>query len=151
MRTTLDRIRHALSFEIIGLLIVIPLGGWVFDFGMNDIGVVAIVSATIAMLWNYVFNLAFDHALRGLTGQTGKSLLLRVFHAVTFEAGLLTVLMPFIAWYLDVSLWRAFTMDVSFSAFYLVYAFVFNWAYDVLFPVPDTGRTVHQASCESRL
>ncbi|AUG51953.1 PACE efflux transporter [Thalassospira marina] len=136
MRTTLDRIRHAVSFEIIGLLIVIPLGGWVFDFGMNEIGVVAIVSATIAMLWNYVFNLVFDHITRALCGHTGKSLVLRVFHAIAFEAGLLTVLMPFIAWYLDVSLWRAFTMDVSFSAFYLVFAFAFNWAYDVIFPIP---------------
>ncbi|PKR55882.1 PACE efflux transporter [Thalassospira marina] len=136
MRTTLDRIRHAVSFEIIGLLIVIPLGGWVFDFGMNEIGVVAIVSATIAMLWNYVFNLVFDHIMRAFCGHTGKSLVLRVFHAIAFEAGLLTVLMPFIAWYLDVSLWRAFTMDVSFSAFYLVFAFAFNWAYDVIFPIP---------------
>ncbi|OKH88978.1 PACE efflux transporter [Thalassospira sp. TSL5-1] len=139
MRTTLDRIRHALSFEIIGLLIVIPLGGWVFDFGMAEVGVVALVSATIATLWNYLFNLVFDHILRRLKGDTVKSLALRVFHAITFEAGLLTVLMPFIAWYLDVSLWHAFTMDISFSAFYLVYAFVFNWAYDVIFPVPTQG------------
>ena len=139
MRTTLDRIRHALSFEIIGLMLVIPLGGWLFDFDMKEVGVVALVSATIAMLWNYVFNLMFDHILRRIKGDTAKSFFLRVFHAIAFEAGLLTVLMPFIAWYLNVSLWRAFTMDVSFSAFYLVYAFVFNWAYDVVFPVPGTG------------
>ena len=145
MRTTQDRIRHALSFEIIGLLIVIPLGGWVFDFGMSEGGVVALVSATIATVWNYLFNLGFDHILRRLQGHTGKSVVLRVFHAITFEAGLLTVLMPFIAWYLDVSLWHAFTMDVSFSAFYLVYAFVFNWIYDVVFPVPENGGKGHYA------
>ena len=28
-------------------------------------------------------------------------------------------------------------MDVSFAAFYVVYAFVFNWAYDRLFPLPE--------------
>lgn len=27
-------------------------------------------------------------------------------------------------------------MDVSFALFYLVYAFVFNWAYDWIFPIP---------------
>ena len=26
-------------------------------------------------------------------------------------------------------------MDVAFAGFFLVYAFVFNWAYDVVFPV----------------
>jgi uncharacterized membrane protein len=28
-------------------------------------------------------------------------------------------------------------MDVSLSLFYLVYAFVFNWSYDRLFPLPE--------------
>ena len=28
-------------------------------------------------------------------------------------------------------------MDLGFAGFYLVYAFVFNWAYDVVFPIPE--------------
>jgi hypothetical protein len=28
-------------------------------------------------------------------------------------------------------------MDVSFAVFYVVYAFVFNWAYDRIFPLPE--------------
>lgn len=136
MRTTSDRIRHAVSFEVIGLLLVTPLGALAFGMPMHDIGVVSIVGATIATLWNYVFNLIFDHALLRLTGRVRKSLPLRIAHAVLFEAGLLAVLLPFIAWYLGVSLVRAFVMDLSFALFYLVYAFVFNWAYDVIFPVP---------------
>ena len=39
MRTVADRIRHAISFEIIGLMIVIPLAAWVFKKPMFDIGV----------------------------------------------------------------------------------------------------------------
>jgi uncharacterized membrane protein len=62
---------------------------------------------------------------------------MRVAHAVLFEGGLLVALMPLIAWYLGVSLLQAFMMDVSFALFYLVYAFVFNWAYDRIFPLPD--------------
>ena len=30
----------------------------------------------------------------------------------------------------------AFLLDISLSAFFLVYAFGYNWAYDVVFPVP---------------
>ncbi|MBV6635158.1 MAG: hypothetical protein KI788_04540, partial [Mameliella sp.] len=70
-------------------------------------------------------------------GTTAKTLRLRLLHAVLFEAGLLALLMPFMAWYLDISLWQALVMDLSFAAFFLVYAFAFNWAYDLLFPLPD--------------
>jgi uncharacterized membrane protein len=138
VRTTKDRIRHALSFEIIALFIVTPLGAWLFAQPLNEIGIVAVVSATIATGWNYLYNLLFDNALLRFTGHVTKPIAMRVFHAVLFEAGLLLVLLPFIAWYLGISLLEAFAMDISFAAFYLVYAFVFNWAYDLVFPVSAT-------------
>ena len=136
MRNTKDRIRHAVSFELIALVMITPLGAWAFDKPLHDIGMITIVSATIATVWNYAFNLLFDHAMLRYFGGVAKSIVTRVIHAVLFELGLLTVLMPFIAWYLDIALFQAFLMDVSFSLFYLIYAFVFNWAYDVLFPIP---------------
>lgn len=137
MRTTLDRIRHALAFEIIGLLLLAPLGAWVFAVPMKDMGVVALVGATLATGWNYLYNLAFDHALKRLRGSTLKSWRLRVLHAVLFEAGLLAALLPVIAWYLQIGLWQALVMDLGVAGFYLVYAFAFNWAYDRLFPLPE--------------
>lgn len=137
MRGVADRIRHAVCFEVIGLILVTPLGAWVFDKPMHDIGVLALACATIATVWNYIYNLGFDLVMRRVLGHTRKSPVLRVFHAVLFEGGLLVVLMPLIAWYLGVTLWEAFMMDLSFAAFYLVYAFVYNWAYDVIFPIPE--------------
>lgn len=137
MRSVGDRIRHALSFEIIGLLLVIPLGALVFDKPIHDIGVVSLVGATIATVWNFIYNYLFDVVLRRLTGTTKKSGLARVCHAALFEIGLLIVLLPFIAWYLGVSVWQAFVMDVAFAVFYMVYAFVFNWIYDRLFPLAE--------------
>ena len=138
MRDTKDRIRHALSFEIIALVLVTPLGAWAFGLPMAEIGIVAIVSATIATGWNYLYNLLFDHALIRTTGHVRKSIKVRIVHALLFEGGLLLILLPFIAWYLSVSLLDAFLMDVSFAAFYLIYTFVFNWVYDLVFPIPET-------------
>ena len=63
---------------------------------------------------------------------------------MTLEIGLLFVLLPFIAWYLGISLTEAFLIDVSLAVFYLVYAFVFNWVYDVVFPVPE-GKPAPQS------
>lgn len=137
MRNTRDRIRHSVLFELIGLITVTPLGGWVFGVPISHFGVVAVVSTTLAMSWNYAYNLGFDHALLRLTGSVKKTLRTRIIHAGLFEFGLLCLLVPFIAWYLAVPLWQAFVMDVSLAGFYLVYAFVFNWVYDIVFPVPS--------------
>lgn len=147
MRTARDRIRHALSFEIVGLALVTPLGALAFDMPIADIGVVGFAGATIATIWNYIYNLGFDHLMQRVTGGTQKSIPIRVAHTVLFEVGLLIVLLPFIAWYLDVSLVHAFLMDVSFALFYMGYAFVFNWAYDRIFPLPEW----QQANEESRV
>ena len=137
MRTARDRIRHAISFEIIGLALITPLGAWAFHVPMHDIGVLGVVGATIATLWNYIYNFGFDNIMQRLTGSTRKTTLIRILHAVMFEVGLLFVLLPLFAWYISVSLWQAFLMDVSFALFYMGYAFVFNWAYDRLFPLPE--------------
>ncbi|AXV14334.1 hypothetical protein CYG48_00530 [Neorhizobium sp. SOG26] len=137
MRSTRDRIRHALSFEIIALLIVTPLGALFFHKPIEDIGVIAVGGATIATGWNYLYNLGFDHLMRRMTGGTQKSPAIRVAHSILFELGLLIVLLPFVAWYLDISLWEALVMDIAFALFYVAYAFVFNWAYDRIFPLPE--------------
>ncbi|RKF17184.1 PACE efflux transporter [Roseovarius spongiae] len=136
MRSTADRIRHALSFEIIALLIIIPV--WSLGFGkpMQDIGVVAAVSSAIATAWVYVFNGLFDRVMLRLAGHLDKSFRLRILHTLLFEAGMLIVLLPFLMWYLELTLVEAFLLDVSFTIFYLVYTFVFNWLYDVVFPPP---------------
>ncbi|WP_333827301.1 PACE efflux transporter [Pararhodobacter sp.] len=137
MRSPLDRLRHAISFEIIGLSLLTPLGALVFAVPLKDMGVVGLVGATLATLWNYLYNWGFDHALQRLTGTTRKTLATRFVHALLFEAGLLAALLPFIAWYLGMNLWAALLMDLGFAGFYLVYAFAFNWAYDRLFPLPE--------------
>lgn len=140
MRSAFDRLRHAISFEVIALILVIPAGAILFNVPLHDFGVVGIVSATLATLWNLGYNVLFDLALQRLTGTTLKSRIVRVLHALAFEAGLLMVLLPFIAWYLGVSLWDAFVLDIALAAFYLVYSYVFNLIYDTLFPLPEWSQ-----------
>ena len=136
MRTARDRIRHAISFEIIGIIIVVPLGALGFGMDAHDVGFVAILAATIATLWNYIYNLYFDRAMKRLRGSVHKTLSIRVLHAVLFECGLLIATLPMLAIYLGIGLWQALVLDVAFVVFYLIYAFVFNWAYDHIFPLP---------------
>lgn len=146
MRSTRDRIRHAILFEALGLALIIPLGTVLFGLHPSDMGVIGVGSAFVATAWNYIYNLGFDHAMQHLAGHTRKSLLLRVAHAVLFEAGLLVILLPPIAWYLGISFVQAFVMDLAIAAFYVTYAFGFNLGYDRVFPLQSWGKVAAEPS-----
>lgn len=134
MRTTSDRIRQAISFELIGLLIVTPLFAWLFGHALTAMGVLALLGATVATGWNYLYNLGFDHLLLWRRGDVRKTLPIRIAHAIFFEATLLVILLPLFAWWLDITLLAALMMDLSFATFYLGYTFIFTWGYDSFFP-----------------
>ena len=136
-RSRCDRIRHATLFEVVGLALIIPLGTMLFSLHASDMGVIGLGSALVATAWNYAYSLGFDRAMQRLVGHTRKSLVLRAGHAVLFEAGLLLILLPLIAWYLGIGLSQAFVMDIAIAAFYGAYAFLFNLALDRTFPLPD--------------
>ncbi|MDW5416112.1 PACE efflux transporter [Iodobacter sp. CM08] len=136
MRNRADRIRHVIGFEVIGLLLFIPLAKLAFGFSVGELGVLAVAISIIATVWNYVYNLGFDHLLARWKKRVNKTPVERVVHAIGFEGGLLLVSLPLVAWWLKVGLWDAFIMDLGFAAFYLVYAFIYNWVYDKVFPLP---------------
>ena len=139
MRTRKDRIRHALGFEVIGLLIFAPLASLVFGFELQLMGVMALIGSIVATIWNYFYNVLFDRAMLKLRGTVQKTVSIRVLHAVLFEGGLLLLFLPAIAWYLNISLWDAFKMDIAMATFYLIYAFIYNWIYDKVFPIPKSS------------
>lgn len=144
MRSAWDRLRHAISFELGGLALVSPLGAWAFSLPVADITMVRIACAVIATVWTYAYNSAFDTVLQRLRGGTQKSIPVRVLQAVMFEAGLLAMLTPLLAWYLGISLVHAFLMDVAFAVFFVLYAFLFNWGYDRMFSAsawPDEANS----------
>ena len=135
MRTHRDRIRHAVGFEIIALILSIPIMSFFFDFDIKDIGVIAIVGSIMATIWNYGFNIVFDKGMVRFKRSTFKTPAIRVLHVLLFESGLLMLYLPMVAWYLGISLWQAFIMDASLVGFYLFYNLSYNWAYDKIFPI----------------
>ncbi|WP_305970616.1 MULTISPECIES: PACE efflux transporter [unclassified Mameliella] len=144
MRPPLDRLRHALCFELLALGLIVPLGTIAFHMPAHDIGTVGLVGSAVATLWNMLYNAGFDRILHHRRGTTAKTLRLRLLNALLFETGLLALLLPFMAWYIGISLWQALVMDLAFAGFYLAYAFAFNWAYDRVCPPPDRHGT-HRA------
>jgi len=107
--------------------------------GAGHSGVVAVAASAIAIVWNIVFNWAFER-WEARQPVRGRSVGRRVAHAIGFEGGLVFTLVPLFAWWFDVSLWEALVMDVGLLLFFLVYTFVFNWGFDRVFGLPASAR-----------
>ena len=113
MRSTPDRIRHAVSLEIVGLALIMLPASWLFGLHMHDTGVIGLAGSLAAVIWTYAFNFGFDTVLKGVTGRTSKGLAIRILHAVLFEIGLVIIFVPFVAWYLGTGFWHALSIDIG--------------------------------------
>ncbi|MBA4211695.1 MAG: hypothetical protein C0449_01305 [Polaromonas sp.] len=102
-------------------------------------GALATATSAVAVVWNLVFNSLFEH-WEARQPVKGRSVKRRVAHAVIFEAGLVLMLVPLIAWWLGIGLWQALVMDMALVVFFLIYTFVFNWAFDAVFGLPASAR-----------
>nr|WP_315208132.1 PACE efflux transporter [uncultured Albidiferax sp.] len=106
--------------------------------GMQDAGILAVATSAIAVVWNLVFNTLFER-WEARQPVRGRSFARRVAHAVGFEGGLTLIFVPLMAWWLDVTWLHALWMDLGLLLFFLVYTFVFNWAFDRVFGLPASA------------
>jgi len=133
------RIVYAVLYELIGIVIVSLGLAALTGQGVGHTGVVAVASSLIAVAWNYLFNTLFE-AWEARQSVRGRSFLRRAVHACGFEVGLTLLLVPLLAWWLDISLLEAFVYDATLIVFFLVYTFVFNLAFDRAFGLPASAR-----------
>ncbi len=100
----------------------------------------SVAASAVAVVWNLAFNTLFE-AWEARQAVRGRSLRRRIAHALGFEGGLVVLLVPLIAWWLGVSLMQALWMDLGLVVFFLVYTFVFNWAFDTVFGLPASAQS----------
>ena len=111
--------------------------------GLGHSGVLAVIASVIAVLWNLAFNALFER-WESSQAVRGRGVRRRIAHAIGFEGGLVAFLVPMFAWWLGVSLWDALVMDLGLVVFFLVYTFVFNWAFDAIFGLPASAAGAAQ-------
>ena len=133
------RVLYVTLYELIAIAVATAGLAQLSGQGAGHSSVVAVAASAIAVLWNVVFNWAFE---RWESRQTvrGRSVARRVAHAIGFEGGLVFTLVPLFAWWFKVSLWDAFVMDLALIVFFLCYTFVFNWAFDRVFGLPASAQ-----------
>ncbi|MCD0498491.1 multidrug/biocide efflux PACE transporter [Achromobacter spanius] len=127
-KTLKERFFHAFLFEILAIGLCAPAAAWAMGKSLFEMGVLTAVIAWIALVWNMIYNAGFDRVENRL-GIT-RNMRVRVVHAFGFELGLILIVIPLAAWWLNISLWEAFVLDIALVLFYLPYAFLYNLAYD---------------------
>ncbi len=136
IRNKADRLRYVIVFELILISILAPLGAYVLDKSLVDVGLLSIVLSVKAMLFGYLYNWCFDRIdARAGRVPTQRSLAGRILHAVGFECGLVMTSLPIVMWWLQMTLFQALVMDIAVTSIVVVYTFIFTYCYDWLFPV----------------
>ena len=102
-------------------------------------GALSVMTSAIAVLWNFLFTHLFE-AWEARQAGGGRSIRRRVAHAVLFESGLLLIIVPLTAAWLDITLASALVLNIGLAGFFLVYTFVFNWSFDRLFGLPLSAQ-----------
>lgn len=104
----------------------------------SNTGPLAVMITTIAMVWNFIYNTLFEYwECRQAT--RGRSVARRVAHAIGFQLTLVVYLIPLIAWWLGISLWEAFVVDLAFIILIPCYTFLYNWLFDRVFGLPSSA------------
>lgn len=128
--SNLERLFHAVLFEIGAIISTVLLMSGVTDHNTGLLTTTIIVISLIAIAWNIVFNLFFDKLFQG--ERLSRGLGIRLLHTVGFELGLLVFTLPLVAFMLNIGWWEAFLMDIAMTLFVMGYSLVFNWMYDYI-------------------
>ncbi len=129
---------QAILYEVVAIAFIGPILSIAFDTPASSTIGLAFVLSSIALGWNYVFNTLFERWESRQSVQ-GRSLARRLAHGLGFEGGLVVILLPVMALWLEISLTRALMANLGLLAFFFVYAIAFTWAFDRVFGLPESA------------
>ncbi|RKG35488.1 AceI family chlorhexidine efflux PACE transporter [Acinetobacter guerrae] len=124
------RIIHALSYEVILLVIIAIALSFIFNVPMEVTGSLGIAMAVTSVIWNMVFNHFFEKFEH--KHQLKRTIKIRILHAIGFEGGLMLATIPMVAYAMNMSIWQAIVLDFGLTMCILIYTFIFQWCYDYL-------------------
>ena len=141
IRTGLDRLRYALLFE--GILVVLFTAMMVlfFDGDLLSMGGLSVVLSLVALATNFAYNYIVDGIdVRHGRIPTERSRTGRILHALGFEFTLVIVSVPIIVWWMTWGWWQSLVFDAIAMAAIVIYTYFFTLAYDRMFPVVQPCR-----------
>lgn len=139
LRGAKRRVVYVGLYEVIGFVCSTLGFVSVSDSGVGTAGALAVFVSTFAVIWNFTYNALFERWEAARAGH-GRSGLRRLAHAAGFELGFLVVLLPIVAWWLDISYMRSFAINLGLNVFFFFYTMGFTWAFDRVFGLPESAR-----------
>ena len=124
------RLVHAMSYEVILLVIIAIALSFIFSMPLEVTGILGVIMAIISVIWNMIFNHYFEKVEHKY--QWKRTIPVRILHAVGFEGGLMLATIPIIAYMMKMSFIDALILDFGLTMCILVYTFIFQWCYDML-------------------
>ena len=115
-KTLTERVIHAITFEGLATLILAPTAAWLMQRSVVEMGGLSILLATLAMVWNIIYNAAFDRLWP--VSRFPRQLKVRALHALGFETGFVIIGVTMVAIVLGVSLLQAFMLEIGFMLFF---------------------------------
>ncbi|MFI7799283.1 bacterial transmembrane pair family protein [Pseudomonas sp. DD1] len=132
------KILQAILYESIAVAVLSPSISLIYDEGLAHAGALSLMLSVCALLWNVLFNYVFE-CWEARQPQRARTLGRRLLHSLGFEGGLVLLLVPLVAWWLEISWWAALVTDLGLFVFFF-YALAFQWVFDRVFDVPESAK-----------
>jgi uncharacterized membrane protein len=129
---------QAILYEVFAIAFVGPVLSFAFDKPQASTLGLAFVLSSIALTWNYIFNAVFER-WEARQAVRGRSFARRLLHGIGFEGGLVVILVPVMALWLEISPFNAFLANLGLLVFFFFYAVAFTWAFDRVFGLPESA------------
>lgn len=126
--TTLEKIFNVILFEVVALSILVPSMSYLTNKPLQTLFFAALSFSCIVVTWNYIFNNLFDSLCK--TPRVERGLKIRTVHTLLFEAGLIVIAIPALAWFLQITFFEAFIIELGFLVFFLFFNPTFHFIYD---------------------
>lgn len=136
MQGTKRRVTYVFFYEVFSFFICAMALAVLSDTSISHTGPLSILIAMIAVTINYFYNHVFEMWEKKQISKK-RTVMRRVVHAIGFQIVLVMILIPLIAWWMQISLIKAFLLDFSLMVLIPCYTFVYNYLFDHIFGLPS--------------
>ena len=130
------RVTYVFFYEVLSFLICAMILAVLSGSTISHTRPLSLLIAVIAVSVNFFYNYAFEWWEKRQHSKT-RTIFRRIAHAIGFQVVLVTILIPLIAWWMQISLVKAFLLDFSLMIIIPCYTFVYNYFFDHLFGLPS--------------
>ena len=136
MQGTKRRVIYVFFYEVLSFFICAMILAALSGTTLSHTGPLSILIAVIAVTVNFFYNYVFELWEKRQVSKT-RTVKRRVAHAIGFQLVLITILIPLIAWWMQISLVKAFLLDFSLMIIIPCFTFIYNYLFDFIFGLPS--------------